>query len=154
MVILDDGSLALNFQKVLIAVDKSAAAADAIEAGIALAAALNAEISMIHVAEPRVVQGAEAGLPKSEMMELARQEGLSLFNAIREKHALPYAAREIVAGGDPATEIVRAAKEWGADIIVIGTHGRDGVSRLLLGSVAEAAMRHAPCPVLVVRKPR
>jgi nucleotide-binding universal stress UspA family protein len=46
---------------------------------------------------------------------------------------------------------VNAAKEWPADVIVIGSHGRAGVTRVLLGSVAEAVMRHAPCPVLVVR---
>jgi universal stress protein A len=53
--------------------------------------------------------------------------------------------------GKPAAEIVNAAKEWPADVIVIGSHGRAGVTRVLLGSVAEAVMRHAPCPVLVVR---
>lgn len=46
---------------------------------------------------------------------------------------------------------VNAAKEWPADLIVIGSHGRGGVKRALLGSVAEGVMRHAPCPVLVVR---
>ncbi len=151
----DNGwEIALSYQKILISVDRSAAAAGAIDAGLELASALKAEIAMIHVMEPRVAEELAAGLPKSEMMELVRQEGLSLFDAIREKHALPFTAREILAGGDPAAEIVRAAKEWGADIVVIGTHGRDGVQRFLLGSVAEKVVRHAPCPVLVVRKPR
>jgi nucleotide-binding universal stress UspA family protein len=46
---------------------------------------------------------------------------------------------------------VRAAKAWPADLIVIGSHGRAGIVRTLLGSVAEGVMRHASCPVLVVR---
>ena len=47
--------------------------------------------------------------------------------------------------------ILQAASEWGADLIVIGSHGRDGLTRALLGSVAEGVMRQAPCPVLVVK---
>ncbi len=56
--------------------------------------------------------------------------------------------------GDPATEIVRYAADAGIDVIVIGTHGRTGVDRLVMGSVAEKVMREAPCSVLVVKLPR
>ena len=56
--------------------------------------------------------------------------------------------------GDPATEIVRYAREAGVDRIVMGTHGRTGTERLLMGSVAEKVLRDAPCSVLVVKLPR
>lgn len=56
--------------------------------------------------------------------------------------------------GDPATEIVRFAREGGFELIVMGTHGRTGVERQLLGSVAEKVLRDAPCSVLVVKLPR
>lgn len=56
--------------------------------------------------------------------------------------------------GDPATEIARYAADHGTDVIVIGTHGRTGVDRLVMGSVAERVMREAPCSVLVVKLPR
>ncbi|MCE9565885.1 MAG: universal stress protein [Planctomycetes bacterium] len=56
--------------------------------------------------------------------------------------------------GDPATEIVRYAADAGIDVIVIGTHGRTGLDRLVMGSVAEKVMREAPCSVLVVKLPR
>jgi nucleotide-binding universal stress UspA family protein len=56
--------------------------------------------------------------------------------------------------GDPAAEIVRYARESGIDQIVLGTHGRTGVERLLMGSVAERVMREAPCSVLVVKLPK
>ncbi len=56
--------------------------------------------------------------------------------------------------GDPATEIVRHATEAGMDLIVMGTHGRTGLERLLMGSVAEKVMREAPCSVLVVKLPK
>jgi nucleotide-binding universal stress UspA family protein len=55
--------------------------------------------------------------------------------------------------GDAATQIVRVAQDTGCDLIVMGTHGRTGLSRLLLGSVAEAVLRQAPCPVLTVKTP-
>jgi universal stress protein A len=55
--------------------------------------------------------------------------------------------------GDPVEEILRVAKERECDLIVMGTHGRTGLSRLLMGSVAEAVLRKGPCPVLVVKSP-
>ncbi len=56
--------------------------------------------------------------------------------------------------GDPASEIVRYGRDAGIDLIVMGTHGRTGVERLLMGSVAEKVLRDAPCSVLVVKLPR
>jgi nucleotide-binding universal stress UspA family protein len=56
--------------------------------------------------------------------------------------------------GDPATEIVRFARDAGIDVIVMGTHGRTGLDRLLMGSVAEKVMRDAQCTVMVVKLPR
>jgi nucleotide-binding universal stress UspA family protein len=56
--------------------------------------------------------------------------------------------------GDPATEIVRYGRDVGADLIVMGTHGRTGLDRLLMGSVAEKVLRDAACSVLVVKLPR
>jgi nucleotide-binding universal stress UspA family protein len=54
--------------------------------------------------------------------------------------------------GDPAAEVVRIATEEAAEMIILGTHGRTGMLRLLMGSVAEAIVRQAPCPVLVYRE--
>jgi nucleotide-binding universal stress UspA family protein len=62
--------------------------------------------------------------------------------------------RHLFLDGDPATEIVRSAIDERADVIVIGTHGRTGVDRLVMGSVAERVMREAPCSVLVVKLPK
>lgn len=55
--------------------------------------------------------------------------------------------------GDPLECIIEVAKNIGADLLVVGTHGRTGVAHLLLGSVAESILRHSPCPVLCVRHP-
>jgi hypothetical protein len=58
-----------------------------------------------------------------------------------------------LADGNPSEEILRQARDTGCDLIVMGTHGRRGLGRLLLGSVAEEVMRKAPCPVLTVKLP-
>jgi nucleotide-binding universal stress UspA family protein len=58
-----------------------------------------------------------------------------------------------LAKGDPAATIVKVAEETACDLIVLGTHGRTGLKRVLMGSVAEHVMRSAPCPVLVVKGP-
>jgi nucleotide-binding universal stress UspA family protein len=59
-----------------------------------------------------------------------------------------------VRSGDPASEIISAARDWQADLLVMGTHGRHGPLRLLLGSVAETVLRHAPCATLVIPPPQ
>lgn len=59
-----------------------------------------------------------------------------------------------LAEGDPAAEIVRVASETHCDMVVLGTHGRTGLQRLLMGSVAEQVVRKAPCPVLTVKAPQ
>ena len=64
------------------------------------------------------------------------------------------AVTHVLLDGDPAGEISRYAADAGIDVIVIGTHGRTGVDRLVLGSVAERVMREAPCSVLVVKLPK
>jgi nucleotide-binding universal stress UspA family protein len=64
------------------------------------------------------------------------------------------AVSHVLLQGDPATEIVRYGRDMGADLIVMGTHGRTGLDRLLMGSVAEKVLRDAACSVLVVKLPR
>ena len=62
--------------------------------------------------------------------------------------------RHVFLEGDPASEIVRYTRDSGIDLVVMGTHGRTGVERLLMGSVAEKVLRDAPCSVLIVKLPR
>ena len=60
---------------------------------------------------------------------------------------------EVIAHGEAASEIVRVAKDRGADLIVLSSHGRAGLGRIIFGSTAESVVRHAHCPVLVVKPP-
>ena len=87
-----------------------------------------------------------APLPEPDSARVA-----TMLEAVKPRDAaLPVARR--LAMGAPAAEICRIAAEEGADMIVMGTHGRTGVMRLLMGSIAESVLRHAPCPVLVYRE--
>ena len=102
--------------------------------------------------DPSIVAYApESGIPASELVAEAQRDARRLIAAFTQRAALQSPPLEFIHTGKPPAEIVGAAKDWPADLIVIGSHGRAGVERLLLGSVAEAAMRHAPCAVLVVR---
>jgi len=142
----------MSFRKILIAVDESAFAARAADVGFELARSLGAEVALIHAVDPAVVAYApEGGIPAGELANLAQQDGKRLLAAFAQRASLQPAPLEFIHVGKTATEIVKAAKDWPADLIVIGSHGRGGINRLLLGSVAEAVMRQAECPVLVVR---
>jgi nucleotide-binding universal stress UspA family protein len=142
----------MSFRKILVAVDESAFAARAADVGFELARSLGAEVAIIHVVDPAVdAYAPEGGMPVSQLVTLAQQDGRRLLAAFAQRAALQPALHEFIHVGKTATEIVKAAKDWPADLIVIGSHGRGGIDRLLLGSVAEAVMRHAVCPVLVVR---
>ncbi len=141
----------MNIRRILVSVDGSPIAAHAADVGIDLARSLGGEVALIHVVDPSENTIPEGGVAASDLVELAKQGGKRLLAEFSPRVALQTPPLEFLQIGKPATEIVKAAKDWPADIIVLGSHGRGGVDRLLLGSVAEGVMRHAPCPVLVVR---
>ncbi len=139
----------MSFRRILIAVNGQPLAAHAAELGIELASSLEAEIALVHAIEPGLSQA--PGITPGDLISEGQREGRRLFDGFRQLLAPERAPLEFIQLGKPAAEIVKTAKEWRADIIVIGSHGRHGFQRALLGSVAEEVMRHAPCPVLVVR---
>ena len=142
----------MAFHKILIAVDSEPIAVRAVDVGAELASALRAEIALINVVESALGYPADTGgVPPGEILALAKQDAKKLISNLRRHLSAETIVMELVPVGSPATEIVRAANDWSADMIVLGSHGRKGVQRALLGSVAEAVMRQARCPVLVIR---
>jgi len=122
-----------------------------------LAEKLGATLDMLHVWQaPTFVplgSGPVGGVGEAGMTEMVRknaQEALDGFVDEARKRGVSVRSARCL-GGPPAWSIVDAAKEGNYDLIVIGTHGRTGVPRMLLGSVAENVVRHAHCPVLTVR---
>ena len=116
----------------------------------ALARDYGARLLILHVAQFPPVFTGEGMVPVSE--DELRAEGAARLNALPAPRGDVRAERRLEVG-DPATEVLRVAAELPADLIVMGTHGRTGLGRLLLGSVAEQVMRRAACPVLTVSRP-
>jgi nucleotide-binding universal stress UspA family protein len=141
----------MRFRKILVAVDGSPIAAHAADIGIELSRSLGGELALIHAIDPSSCCAPDSGVSAAELLARAEEDGKRLLAQFSARATLKGPPLEFVQAGKPATEIVKAAKDWPADIIVIGSHGRGGVGRVLLGSVAEGVMRHASCPVLVVR---
>jgi len=129
--------------------DFSTASDSALEHAAALAKSMGASLLIVHVEEPPLAYGGGElyyGLPEPDSGRI-----LAMLEAVKPKDpAVSFTHRLTM--GDPAGEIVRIAEDEGAELIVLGTHGRTGVTRLLMGSVAEVVVRRAPCPVLVYRE--
>ena len=141
----------MSFRRILIALDDSAIAAHAVEVGTELASALTAQAALVYVVDPTSGFAPDSGIPAVEWIATLKREGQAFLAAAAQRtHEPP--AWQFLREGKPADQILAAAREWDADVIVIGTHGRSGVSRLVLGSTAESVVRHAACPVLVVRR--
>jgi len=141
----------VSFERILIAVDGEPISAHAADVGADLARSLAAQVALIYVVNSSPGYGADTGVAPNELIDSAKQDGKKLVSEFRSRLSLQSSALDFVQAGGPSTEIVKAAREWPADLIVIGSHGRSGFQRALLGSVAEQVMRHASCPVLVVR---
>ncbi len=142
----------MNFRKILIAADESVFAAHAADAGLELARQLGAEVAFVTVVDPTMTRVAtDSGILQEQWQAMALRDAKDLLHAFAARAAATPPALEFVATGKPAAMIVETAKNWPADLIVMGTHGRNIVSNILLGSVAQGVLRHAPCPVMVLR---
>jgi nucleotide-binding universal stress UspA family protein len=143
------------YQRIMVAVDGSATAERGLKEAIALAKDQKAKLAILHVVDLVVVYGAGQfpGAYIEATRELARETTEhARKTAVAAGLDPEIQSPEIVTGGYHVAEtIAELAKNWNADMLVVGTHGRRGVSRLLLGSVAERIVRLATCPLLLVR---
>jgi universal stress protein A len=135
---------------ILVPIDFSECADRALDYACSLAEKLGATIHLVN--------SLGAGLPElsaalTDSMIASLREGAAsqLEKIAKERAPLAKFGRTFVTTGDARDGILDAAKQCSADLIVVGSHGRRGVKRLVLGSVAEDVVRRAPCPVLVVR---
>jgi universal stress protein A len=142
----------MNVKRILFPFDFSDVGREALPLAISLARDSGAVLSVVYVHERPVELLSEEGIPVTGQ----EMDPTALTNQLREAiPADPGATCEYhVLSGSPASEIVRFAKQTNADLIVMSTHGRRGLSHLLMGSVAEAVVRNAPCPVLTHRAAR
>jgi nucleotide-binding universal stress UspA family protein len=145
------------FHKVLVPIDFSKCSQPALDTACFIARRFQATLQLLYIWEPRRYVVPEAmvnmpGQPSRPLVDLARQragEQMSQVIAALRAQGCTVEGRSEV--GFPTERIVEIAAEEGFDLIVIGTHGRTGLSHLLMGSVTEKVVRHAHCPVLTVR---
>ena len=140
----------ISLKTVLVAFDFGETSEKALSYGQNLTRAFGGRLHVLHVADV-IATTASQFYPDHPGDPEMRAESLALkqLRALLPQGTAEFAVR---ISGSPGGAIVKHAESIGADVIVIGTHGREGVSRLLMGSVAEYVVRHAPCPVLVVRR--
>jgi nucleotide-binding universal stress UspA family protein len=151
--LLHESSAAMKLYKhLVIATDLSDHATEGVRAGARLARQLGARVTLVHVFDPGPFE--LSGFPAA-LDELRHEQARSTRDALEalRRAELTGVVCEIEALARPgaADAVATLARESGADLCVLGTHGRTGIRRMLLGSVAERVVRHAPCDVLVAR---
>lgn len=144
----------MTYRRIGCAVDFSEASRTALESAAELAARLRAELLVIHVSEERPAPGAGAIFAPPPASTSVEKHGPQLETWVREAERLGATARSALIHGRPAEAIAQLASEERVDLLVVASHGRGALRRLVLGSVTEELVRAAPCPVLVVRRPQ
>ncbi len=140
------------YKKILVPLDGEAGAEVALPVAVDLAKSDGTVIRLVYVAPTPsaiVAEGRVIAYADQESDRLQHLGMVYLREAAHQLAGLPveYAVRF----GEPAEEILEEAREFGADLVVMATHGRSGVARLMLGSVAEAVLRRSEVPVVLVR---
>ena len=146
------------YQRILVPVDGSHTSTLGLQEAIRIAIDQRAKLRIIHVVDELVVaQNFDGYLNTDDLLGALRDAGKkALQNALamaRKRDLKADSALFESLGGRISEVIVKDAKKWRADLIVMGTHGRRGVTRMVLGSDAEAVLRETPVPVLFVRSP-
>lgn len=138
----------MNAHKILYPTDFSTLGHAALELATSLARDRGAKLLIVHIEEPPTAYGGGEmyyGIDMPDRNELGRM----LAEVVPADPSVGFEHRLLI--GSPATSIVYLAEQEGVDMIVMPTHGRTGLSRLLMGSVAEEVVRKAKCPVLTVK---
>jgi nucleotide-binding universal stress UspA family protein len=140
----------MPFKKVLIAVDSSEYSMAAAKKGLDLAHQLNAEAALIYVVDTSKAMGSvDANIMPSEALLVLKKEAEETLEQLSKMYN-GTGLMKFMPEGHPAEDTIKTSTTWEADLIVVGTHGRTGLKRLLTGSVAEYILRHSQIPVLVV----
>ena len=139
-------------KKILVPVDFSDFSRAALEAAAGIAEVRGAEITVLHVMiEPQASVPYEVYIDWQKVKVEIKVDAEKMLAGMVAPGGSAGKAKKRLEWGEPASTIVRVAKEGNFDLVVMATHGRTGLTRLFLGSVAEQVIRHAPCPVLSFR---
>ncbi|MHC4140190.1 MAG: universal stress protein [Planctomycetota bacterium] len=144
----------ISLKKILCPIDHSDCSKEALKYAVSFAMKDEAKLYLLHIIDIRSFsEGLDAmskPIPDEETLEQLRTK---LLDCIPEDIRDDMDVEATVIQGIPFAEIISTAKEKEIDMIVIGSHGRTGISHMMMGSVSEKVVRKAPCPVLTVRQP-
>ncbi|GAN32826.1 MAG: universal stress protein [Candidatus Brocadia sp. AMX2] len=145
----------INIKNILCPIDYSVYSEMALKYAIEFAEKYLAKLYLIHVLDIRIYDINDPDLYNvtivdAEMINKLRER---LLKCVNEDTKGRISVEAVIIQGIPFAEIIKASKEYKIDLIVIGTHGRTGLSHAIMGSVAEKVVRKAPCPVLTIRHP-
>jgi len=155
----DHAAFPVKVRSILLPTDFSDCANFALPYAAGIARATGASLLVVHVVETVVpavgYSGMSEPLPIADISEQLEESAEREMPRVAEcEECAGLNVEEMIVHGDAATEIVRVARERRVDLIVVSSHGRTGLGRILFGSTAEAVVRHATCPVLVVKPPQ
>jgi len=143
----------LLLKRILVPVDFSDCSYKALHYGVQFARQFNAELMLLHVIVLIPPSSPMVMLESEQLSAGYREESAKRLSELRREITEGLAVKAVTRDGAAAHQgILDAARETNCDLIVIGNHGRTGLSRMLLGGTAERVVRHAPCPVLVIRE--
>ncbi len=153
----------MTINKILIGIDDSKYAEHAAEYGFDIARKFNAAVGLVNIVEPILMPQmsggidpigtmpqVSSGIEEVEMLDIQKSQSENIVDRTIQKLAGDLEVTHFTEYGSTADGIIDCSKEFNADLIVIGTHNRTGLDRLLMGSVAEHVVRHSKVPVLVV----
>lgn len=147
----------MNFQKIVVATDFSEASLTALETAYDLSLQGGHTLYLVHVIEPYLVAGDPTAMlhpsvEKTYQEARDRLEALIPEEWIDEEKAKSLVVKSsVLLASSPAQAMTRFAQDKNADLLIVGTHGRKGLTRMLMGSTAESLLRRSPCTVLVVK---
>ncbi|WP_184546863.1 universal stress protein [Mucilaginibacter sp. FT3.2] len=152
----------MKIKKILIGIDDSTYARNAAVYGFDIAHSYNAAVGLAHIIEPIAFQpeatdgftgiqmNTTLGIDQTELIDIQAKQSAAVIEGIKKEYAGQLEVTSFTEFDITADGIINCAKQFGADLIVIGTHRRSGLDRFLLGSIAENIVRHSVIPVLVV----
>lgn len=139
--------------KILLAVDNSKFSEAAVQAVIARHRVRDLEVRVFHAAEPPTLFTAPEMAEYIPPEESAQEAKALVAKAADAMRSAGINVTTSIVQGDPKSAIIDDAEVWGANLIVLGSHGRKGLQRFMLGSVSDTVLRHAQCSVEIVRLP-
>lgn len=138
----------MEFHRILIALDNGPGAERIALSGLQLARQFDAQVALVSIEDTSIYENDELTLRERD--PLVERSQNSAQQMIIEKVFKDFPVKTFVEKGRPAEVIVRLSESWNADIIVLGTHGRKGLSHLIMGSVAEEVMRHSKKTLVII----